>query len=84
MSEGWTLFSQDPNFESDEDYRVVFGEHAVISKVGAFRLIHLDEPSPDEIRRRVERFDPQDFFEDDCPLCQMLREQGGAIVYDGG
>lgn len=26
-------------------------------------------------------FDPDDHFEDDCPLCSALRKSGGTVVY---
>jgi hypothetical protein len=50
--------------------------------VGNFNLVHLDHPSEEEIRRRIQEFDPRELFEEDCPICRMLREQGGNIVYD--
>jgi hypothetical protein len=68
---------------ADEELRRTFGEKAIVSRVGPFNLIHLDQPSPEEVERRMAEFDPNEFFEDDCPLCKMLREQGGNIVYDG-
>ncbi|HUV14542.1 MAG TPA: hypothetical protein VMY18_12930 [Acidobacteriota bacterium] len=82
MPEPWTILSRSDSFESEEELREVFGPDAVISRVGPFNLIHLDSPTPEEVTRRVAEFDPEDLFEDDCPLCQMLREQGGNVVYD--
>ncbi len=82
MPEPWTILSRSDNFESEEELREVFGPDAVISRVGQFNLIHLDSPTPEEVTRRVAEFDPNELFEDDCPLCQMLREQGGNVVYD--
>jgi len=68
--------------EKDEDLRRIFGDNAVVSRVGRYNLIHLDNPTPEEIEKRVREFDPGDLFDDDCPLCRMLREQGGNVVYD--
>lgn len=82
MQESWTMFKQPDTVESDAELKEIFGEEAVISRVGKFNLIHLDHPSEDEIERRVEEFDPNDLLEDDCPLCRMLRDQGGNVVYD--
>ena len=82
MQESWTMFNQPGTVETDEELRGIFGEAAVISRVGKFNLIHLDNPSQDEVERRVEQFDPNELLEDDCPLCRMLREQGGNVVYD--
>jgi len=69
--------------ESDEALRRVYGEHAVFSRVGAFTLVHLDSPTPDDIAKRVAEFDPDEFFFDDCPLCQSARAEGGHVVFDG-
>jgi hypothetical protein len=68
--------------ENEESLRELFGEDAIISRVGRFNLVHLDQPDQEEIARRVAEFDPNELFEDDCPLCQMLRKQGGNVVYD--
>jgi len=27
-------------------------------------------------------FDPDRIFEDDCPICRMLKKKGGNVVYD--
>ncbi len=82
MAKPWTLTSNRPTLESDEELKEIFGENVIISRMGRFNLIHLDNPSPETVERRVAEFDPHDLFEDDCPLCKMLREQGGNVVYD--
>lgn len=82
MSEVWSLFRQDETLDSDDELRKVFGEDAIISRVGKFNLIHLDNPGPEEVARRVEEFKPEDLFDDDCPLCKLLRDEGGNVVYD--
>jgi hypothetical protein len=69
--------------ESDDALRRVYGDHALFSRVGSFTLVHLDSPAPDEVARRVADFDPDEFFFDDCPLCQSARAEGGHIVFDG-
>jgi hypothetical protein len=60
----------------------LFGDDATITRVGRFNLIHLDNPSPEELERRVREFDPEQFLDEDCPLCRLLREQGGSVVFD--
>ncbi len=78
------LSQTDPEMaESDDALRRVYGEHAVFSRVGAFTLVHLDSPAEAEITRRIAEFDPDEFFFDDCPLCQSARAEGGHIVFDG-
>ena len=68
--------------QSDRDLKDLFGEDAIISRIGRFNLIHLDHPTPETVQQRIGEFDPDDLFEDDCPLCRMLREEGGNVVYD--
>jgi hypothetical protein len=68
--------------DSVEELREIFGDDAVISRTGRFNLIHLDRPTQQEVERRTAEFDPDEFFEDDCPLCRMLKGEGGNIVYD--
>jgi hypothetical protein len=82
MSNRWTVTTRRAPLQSDEELKGVFGDNAIISRVGSFNLIHLDNPSPEIIERRISEFDPNDLFEDNCPLCQMLREEGGNVVYD--
>ena len=82
MPEQWTMVGSSAVLQSDEELKEMFGKEAVISRVGAFNLIHLDDPSPEMVEQRIAEFDPDGLFEDDCPLCQMLRKEGGNVVYD--
>lgn len=82
MSNPWTLATSGVSYQSDKEIRQIFGDKAIISRIGRFNLIHLDNPSPETVERRIGEFDPNDLFEDDCPLCRMLREEGGNVVYD--
>ena len=66
---------------SDKEIRLLYGASARISRKGSFVLVHLDNPSAKVIRERTLEFDPDEYFFDDCPLCQMLRE-GGVLVFD--
>lgn len=67
--------------ETRAHIRAVYGEHAVVSRKGPFFLVHLDRPSPRLLRSRTKEFNPDDYFCEDCPLCQMLKE-GGILVFD--
>ena len=69
--------------ESDEALRRVYGEAALFSRVGAFTLVHLDSPTPEQIAQRVSEFDPDEFFFDQCPLCESAKASGGHIIFDG-
>lgn len=82
MMDKWTLISNGRTLSEERELKTIFGEDAVISRVGRFNLIHLDRPSAAEIAHRVAQFDPEDYFDDDCPLCRMMLEEGGDIVYD--
>ena len=66
---------------SNKNIRALYGKEAVISRKGAFILVHLDRPSAATIRRRRREFDPRQVFCADCPLCQLLKESG-VVVFD--
>ena len=66
---------------SDEEVLFRYGKDAVISRKGAFVLVHLDRPAPGLVRSRTDAFDPDDFFCADCGMCQMLKE-GGVVIFD--
>jgi hypothetical protein len=66
---------------TDEEIRFTYGKTAVISRKNRFVLVHLDRPSAALLVARTEEFDPDEFFFDDCPLCQMAKE-GGVVVFD--
>jgi len=77
-----SLISEHQEEGNPEELKRMFGEDAVVSRIGKFNLIHLDNPSPQEEARRVMNFDPDRIFEDDCPICRMLKKKGGNVVYD--
>jgi hypothetical protein len=66
---------------SNKDIRALYGKQAVISRKGAFILVHLDRPSAATVRQRRREFNPSQVFCADCPLCQMLKESG-VVVFD--
>ena len=66
---------------SDHEVRSRYGADVAISRKGTFILVHLDRPTPEMIRVRTVEFDPDDYFDDDCPLCAM-QKGGGVIVFD--
>lgn len=65
---------------SDDEIHQLYGRHAVISRKGSYTLVHLDRPSSALVRKRLAEFDPRQFLEDDCPLCQILIASGGGVV----
>ena len=66
---------------SDEEVRFTYGKDAIISRKGRFVLVHLDRPSSALVRARTKEFDADEFFLEECPLCQMAKE-GGVVVFD--
>jgi len=66
---------------SNKEIRALYGSKAVVSRKGAFTLVHLDNPSRDTVKKRRQEFDPSEFFCPDCPLCQLLKESG-IVVFD--
>jgi hypothetical protein len=70
-----------PKRASDAEFRALYGQSAVISRKARFTLVHLDNPSPEVVRRRRREFDPATFFCGDCPLCELMKESG-VIVFD--
>jgi len=71
-------------FGSIEEYiRVHFGREARFSILGDCCLVHLDNPDEETSLEREQEFLKDDGLDDDCPLCQLQREDGGFVVYDG-
>lgn len=71
-------------FGSIEEYiQVHYGKQAPFSILGDVCLVHLDNPDEETIKEREREFLKDDGLDDDCPLCQLQREEGGFVVYDG-
>ena len=66
---------------SKQEILLLFGKHAIVSRKGRFVLVHLDRPSRSLIRARTRDFDPDQFFDSGCPICQSQKE-GGIVVFD--
>ena len=66
---------------SDEELFFLYGKNAVISRKGRFTFVHLDRPSAELVRARTESFDPDEFFQCDCRICQLTKE-GGVVIFD--
>jgi hypothetical protein len=67
---------------SDKELRLLYGKDIVISRKGSFALVHLDRPETELIRERTEEFNPDTFFCDHCPFCQMVKDSGVLIFND--
>lgn len=68
-----------------EQLKQIWGKDAIITKVGKYNLVHLDFPSPQEIKERIEKAkngEYDDDFDDGCPLCQAMKGKSCEIVFD--
>lgn len=62
----------------------VYGKNVIVSRVNGYNIIHLDNPTEEQIKQRIEEGlggQIDDDFEDDCPLCQTMKGQSCDIVY---
>jgi len=66
---------------STKEIRLLYGKDAIVSRKGRFVLVHLDRPSAALVRARTSEFDPEQFFDSQCPLCQMIKDRG-VVVFD--
>jgi len=64
--------------------RARFGPEALITRLGAIWLVHLDQPSEAEIQKRLAEVQQELLEPEDCGLCDHLRPQAGdTIIFDG-
>ncbi|MCK4223946.1 MAG: hypothetical protein KAX39_02120 [candidate division Zixibacteria bacterium] len=71
-------------FGSIEEYiKIHYGKQAPFSILGDVCLVHLDSPDEETVKEREREFLKDDGLHDDCPLCQLEREEDGFVVYDG-
>ncbi len=66
---------------TDDEARALYGDDVIVSRKGDFALVHLDQPDERLVRQRTEEFDPDDYFDPDCPLCDMFRA-GCVFLFD--
>ena len=63
----------------------MYGNHVQISRLGKITVIHLDNPSGETIRKRVEEAVREEMageaFEDNCPLCREFHDSPYEVVY---
>lgn len=64
-----------------DEARLRYGDTAIVSHKGEFALVHLDQPDDRVLLERTEEFDPDDYFDPDCPLCDVLRD-GCVVIFD--
>lgn len=58
---------------------------AWVTPMGKYNIVHEDWPSDEEIKQRardeIKEIIHGEGFEDDCPLCQMMKDKPYNIVY---
>ena len=62
----------------------IYGKNVMVSRVNGYNIIHLDNPTEEQIRQRMKEIVDDhidDDLEDDCPLCQEMKGQPCDIVY---
>ncbi len=68
-------------------HKKAFGEDVLVTRMGKINIVHTDRPSEKTIRERIEEVLHEEIeddpFEDDCPLCQEMRNHPYDVVYGG-
>jgi hypothetical protein len=66
---------------SKKEILLLYGNNAIGSRKGRFVLVHLDRPTRPLVRARTRNFDPDEFLDNGCPICQS-QKAGGIVVFD--
>ncbi len=67
-----------------EEIHKVYGDNAIVSQVNGYNIIHLDDPTDNQIKERIQdvRYNGVDPVSgSNCPLCQILIGKPCDIVY---
>jgi hypothetical protein len=62
----------------------VYGKNVMVSRVNGYNILHLDNPTEEQIKQRMKEVldgHVDDDLEGDCPLCQTMKNQACDIVY---
>ena len=77
--------SEDTDYRTDEYYRKFYGKNVIVTRLGHINIIHLDNPTKSEIRKRIDEIMREELsgeaFFDDCPLCREFQKHPYDIVY---
>ncbi|MDP8258795.1 MAG: hypothetical protein P9L90_05190 [Candidatus Aadella gelida] len=61
-----------------------YGKDLILSKVKNYNIVHLDDPTDQQIKDRIKEVEKDfidDELDDDCPLCKMMKNKPCDIVY---
>jgi hypothetical protein len=71
--------------QKDECFKRPYGKNAIVTQLGQVNIVHLDRPSKETIRKRIEEVIREEIageaFFDDCPLCREFQKHPYDIVY---
>lgn len=78
---------QGNNKRDDLFYRRHYGPNATVTRLGQINIVHLDNPSPETIQKRIEEVTHEEIageaWDDDCPCCQMFKDEPHDVIYSG-
>ena len=64
--------------------RTRFGPEAIINRVGAIWMVHVDQPSVAEIQEREAELKHDLLESEDCACCDLMWSQAGdTVIFDG-
>lgn len=65
----------------------IFGKDVLVTHMGRINIVHTDCPNAETIRKRIEEVLHEEIdgnpFEDNCPLCQDMKDHPYDVVYGG-
>ncbi len=63
--------------------RARYGPEAIVSRVGAIWVVHVDQPTETEIQERLAEVEHELLEPEDCSACDLMRPQAGdTLIYD--
>ena len=69
----------------EEHHKRTFGKHVLVTRMGQINIVHTDRPSQETIQKRIEEVLHEEIdanpFEDDCPLCQEMKNCPYDVIY---
>lgn len=69
----------------DEHHRQAFGKDVLVTRLGYINIVHSDHPDAETIQKRIEEVIHEEIdgepFEDDCLLCQEMKNRPYDVVY---
>lgn len=67
--------------------RDMYGDHALVTRVGKINIVHLDRPSQETINKRIDEVIREEMtgeaWDKDCPCCQAFKDLPHDVVYFG-